>query len=88
MFREPVLLYTGLGLGWAWVKLSPVDKFDKLKSGVIALGWIIIFCYFLTAFPVPESPKAFRYKGGLSPLLPLSLCLVVELSMASDSFGW
>ena len=45
MFRAPVLAthtrlawagLLGLGFGWAWVKLSPVDKFDKLKSGVIA----------------------------------------------------
>ena len=62
----------GLGLGLGLGQLSPVDKFDKLKSGVIARGWIIII--FNNRLPVPESPKAFRYRGGLSPLLPLSLC--------------
>ena len=43
MFRAPVLLYTGdtgVGLGWAWVNLSPVDKFDNLNL-LIGLGWII-----------------------------------------------
>ena len=35
MFCAPVLLYTSLG--WAWVKLYPDDKFNKLKSDVIAL---------------------------------------------------
>ena len=34
MFRAPVLFNTHLlGLGWAWVGLSPDDKFDKLNSG-------------------------------------------------------
>ena len=34
MFHAPVLFNTHLlGLGWAWVGLSPDDKFDKLNSG-------------------------------------------------------
>ena len=40
--RTPAWFGLGLDLGLARVKLSPFDKFDKLKSGVIALGWIII----------------------------------------------
>ena len=68
MFRAPVLIHW-LGLGWAWVKLSPSDKFDKLNLVLIGLDWIIIiFALFLfnACLPIPGSPKAFRYKWPLS----------------------
>ena len=79
--------------------LSPFDKFDKLNLMMIGLGWIIYlnqllyyFCGWVlrllkSAFPLPESPKAFRYKGGLSSLPPLLCLVVIELSSAFDSFG-
>ena len=39
MFRAPVLVHwLNLGLGWAWIKLSPVDKFGKLNLDEAWLG--------------------------------------------------
>ena len=73
MFRAPVLVYW-LGLAWAWVGLSPADKFGgKLNLVDSAAQLDNYYFYSITAVPVPEGPKAFRYKGGLSSPLPLSL---------------
>ena len=63
-----------LGLGLGLGQLSPVDKFDKLKSWCDRTR-LDNYCFlFITAFPVPESPKA---SGGVRSSPPLSLL-----------FGW
>ena len=82
MFRAPVLVHwLGLGLGWAWIKLSPVDKFDKLNldEAWLGLAWLglRLYCaapyrFLVSMFRAPVLVLAWL---GLGPdcLLPINL---------------
>ena len=92
-YRCLVYLSSCTGLAWAGLR-SPTHKFGKLKSGVIALGWIIIiFALFLFNTCLP---RTYRRAQRLSitrmvSLLFLLLSLFVWLLsclLAFDSFGF